>query len=201
MEKKLQKRIKEGLGIEPNKQRFLRRLYKNYWYELVYSEVFNQWELNKETNDARKSLLKQVKWPRDVVKIVNITLVLEKYYNLPINKETLKIAMAIQKSWGEKYIEPYMSKKWNRICGIKKDMSKPIISITREQALKEQIARGFKTLKKFKRYNPEYRHCFSIIDRELVYPKNFGWGLKPKKIMVRDALTLVGVQGFTCITQ
>lgn len=197
MEKKVQKRTDRRVVSYVNR-RFLRYLVKYHKYELVLSRVYNKWE--ETYPEMYREIEKRKLWPMRKVLLINIVRTLIKLGNEP-NRATVKLARRILRKEGTT-IENYIKIRKQRYLMFRIDNRKPIIQITPQQAKAEQIAQGFIKVSEFKDMNNEGKHCYSLVDRELIYPYNFSSGtndLGTRHII--EGLELVGVAGYSRITQ
>ena len=184
--------------LEGNLLRFLRKHYKNSVYQYVYSETFSKWKKEGHKQVVR-IILKNYVWPKHVCNIVNVMTTLNKYYGLPININTVKVAIVILDLF-EMDIDKYGQQRRGRL--FKMDMYQVDNSEkARKKALKEQKARGFVHINEFEDWDPYYAHIFSLVDMDYVYPMNFPFSHFNEEYKdlpyAYVAHTLVGVNGFT----
>lgn len=173
-------------------RRLLRKLYKPYMYELVYSKG-----LKKLPSDIREYLIQCNPWPINICKIYNIYKTLVNKLDMLETRFTMELAKYIWLYFGED-IEEYRTKKYPKTVnnrGFKQNH-------TAKEALREQKARGFIHINKFEDYKKRYAHVYSNVDRDYIYPMNFWHNIKNKKhseIMSYHGQYLVGVSGFTSV--
>lgn len=173
-----------------NIRRLLRKMYKQYSYELVYSKGLKTLEPN-----IRKYLLSINPWPINICKIYNIYTTLVNKFEMDESKFTMELAKYIWLYFDDD-IEDYKRKRYTR--GVSKNGFK--LRHTAKQALREQKARGFVHINKFGDYKRKYAHVYSTVDRDYIYPMNFWHNIRNKKhseIMSYQGQYLVGVSSFT----
>lgn len=202
MEKELQKEIDRGMGlgiIKDNPRRFLRYLAKEVKGELVLTRTLQDWENDPQTTKVATWFTRRRLWPKERARLIQITKVLIQKYDYPIAIPTARLARKIQKDLGDT-IEQYTKEKISKHLKFRMDNQRPIITHTPEEALAEQIAQGFIKKQDYTEFCSEHRHCYSLVDRDYIYPYNFVWGAK-QGIHITKGLQLVGVSGFTRISQ
>lgn len=189
--------------MDGNLLRFLRKHYKDYQYELIYSVYIKRW---KKKEPKLYNLLYQVLkdrnglvWPKHVKNVVNIMRTFNTHYGMKMNIHTCKVALMVDDLF-DIDIYKYHSEHKQRL--LVKDVY-TLKNLTREEALKEQKAQGFINSIDFEDYDPKFAHLVSNIDNKLVYPYNFSHDILyktgTKNIIYQIGMELAGVPGFTRI--
>ena len=147
------------LDIIDNKpQKFMRRLFKQHGYCLWYSK-------QKIPKRIRKTII----YPKYVCVVMNVRKVLKKYYKGDYDYSRAAINIYLEL---EDRIDDFFFKKRSLV-----DYNKvPHVIITKEQAIAEQLARGFKPKAQIKDYDPTYGYLQSNADMDLYYPQKFPMG-------------------------
>lgn len=173
----------------------IRKLEKRYYYQKTFSRLIPRLIRKgylKESDIIR--VIKESIFPNNARDILNIYITLVKDFNKPHGNKTLNRAFRFwdkNKETIKSKMHAYYLENYENI------VSK---NISENQAQKELIARGFK--KNFKKKDMLAGHLQSTIDK-YIYPVNFGFCVKTAKykISVYEAITLVGVMGYTrCLT-
>lgn len=163
--------------------------------------------MQKEKPDDYRKVMNWLKrreeWPLERVRILNIynTLV-ELGYGEVIRRRLLRRAREIHQTHKET-IEKYLRKKRQIYMNYRVEHGKPLLEYTSQQAIQEQLLQGFVKRDEFLGYEEGAKHCISLVDKDLIYPYNFNMGLYhvPGRLHITESPKLVGVQGFTRITQ
>lgn len=182
--------------LEGNYIRFVRKLTKRYYYQLVYSRTLPRWR--KENKKAVKKLLSLCVWPSHVVDVANILYTLEKHFGWAISEKNVLIAFTIWEYLDED-IYNRMHKKYVDNFKLKiRDVSyytpKP------RQAFKEQLARGFIHINDFDDFDKNKHHVYSNVKKDYIYPLNFGMTTIDRGEGLENVYigqSLVGVRGWT----
>lgn len=180
---------------EINIKKFVRKHVSYYDYQLVYSKLIPKIKKYKGGNRIIRKLKKDANYNcRHVSEIINITFTLHKFFDKPLNTQTILLAIDINRHHWD-YIYDYMKEQREKGKVIGK-----INKLTSRQALKEQKARGFIHVNDFEDYDRKAAHIYSNIDRDLLYPQNFSHGIfyhwrYPLSIYIGQYV--YGVQGFT----
>jgi hypothetical protein len=152
--------------LDGNLKRFLRKHYRYSKNQLVYSVDFKEW-----AKDNRKNLVKYLKkyhpWPLHTITIVNILKTLVNEFDLPWDKNTLKLSIIIDDLFWQD-IDEYRQARYNREIQIK-GFKLP----DKRKSWKEQKARGFIHINDFEDYDNKFAHVYSNIKSDYVYPVNF----------------------------
>lgn len=172
-ERKRRIKILKSEYLEGNYVRLIRKHYKNYYYELIYSRTLPKWrEESSESKKAVRYLLRICKWPKHVVEVANLLRTLEKHFGWSITKKNVLLAYTIWEYLGDD-IEKRMTRKYAKSITDKiRDIK--YYTPTKAQAIKEQLARGFVHVNDFEDYDSSKNHVYSNIKRDYLYPMNFG---------------------------
>ena len=173
-----------------NIRRLLRKMSKQYNYQLVYSKGLKKLEPKLKTY-----LLSCNPWPINICKIYNIYTTLINKFDFTPNKATMELAKYIWLYFDDD-IDEYMHNKYVKSIKIRGFN----LNLTSREALREQKARGFVHINLFSDYKKKYAHVYSTIDEDYIYPLNLWHNIREKKhseIMSYHGQYLVGVRGFT----
>lgn len=180
--------------LEGNIKRFFRRHYKQYNNELVYSKILKHWKKDKRVRILNK-ILKHTEWPKNVCEIVNLMVTLVKHYDCTYNNRCLNLAVAILDLWEDDMYQ-YHSKRYKE--KVQKGLWRN--KYTKEEAFKEQKARGFIHINYFEDYDKTYSHIYSNVDEDYVFPLNFPHVFGDFETGIPSDIvghSLVGVSGWT----
>lgn len=183
--------------LDGNLQRFLRRNYEFYRYQLVYSKDLKRWSKDDRLPIV-EYLRKEYKWPKHLCEVVNTMKTLVKYYDRKYTIGTMHLAIAIIDLLDDD-IWAYGNKRWNK--RFQQGISH-VPLCTPEEAFKEQKARGFIHVNLFEDYNKDYSQVFSNVNRDYVYPMNFPHKYSDYKSGIPTdyiAHSIIGVEGWTRI--
>jgi len=148
-----------------NRVRFLRKHKKQYYYQLGYSKILKK--LEPEEYIYALAMFKHM--PGRTNFVLNLMLTSHNHFGVKMNLDTLKY---IHKHFDalEDYIRDYMYENRNKygVSPAKVLSQNP----TKRQAIKEQLARGFVKVKKWKYKDPKFSHIISNADPRLIYPMN-----------------------------
>ena len=183
--------------LDGNLQRFLRRNYEFYRYQLVFSKDLKKWSKDDRVKIV-EYLKKEYIWPTHICEVVNTMKTLVKYYNRSFSLGTMHLAIAIIDLL-DNDIWVYGRKRWNK--RFKQGLSF-VNFCTAEEAFKEQKARGFIHVNKFEDYEKTCSHVYSNVNVDYIYPINFPHMYSQYNSDIPSdyiALSIIGVQGFTRI--
>lgn len=152
---------------------------RRYWRnETAYSI-----SLRKYSPEAKDYILEKGLHPVQVNSVINISIALERHFNLPKFK-ALKRGFKVYMKYGAKF-DSYMD---NWFKGRQKYLEP-------HRALEEQKARGF--TRKVKP-NPNYPYLCSLVDKRYIWPKQYN--IKYANLGgIYEKAPLIGVSGFTAI--
>lgn len=157
--------------------RFIKRLHRsiaNYKEDawLIGTKLLPLLRVNRDGRLVYRYIKKNLA-PETAKSVVNYILVLNKYYKLPINLNTLKIAMAIW--YDHSHNEIWESAKARIIGGYGALPNKRLNYIPKDKKmiLEEQKFWGFIHINDFEDWDREACHVYSNIDPNLVVPINF----------------------------
>ena len=183
--------------LDGNLRRFLRKNYKNYRNQLVFSKDLKKWDKQGKSNLV-KLLKKHYEWPKHICEVVNVVKTLTTYYGMELNKITIDRAVALIDLFEDDMYDYHRVK-------YKDKYSKGLplnIKITPEEALREQKARGFIHINYFEDYDREFSHVYSTVNDDYVYPINFPHKFRHHNDKIPSdyiGQSIVGVEGFTRI--
>lgn len=183
--------------FEGDKDKFFKRYYRHNKTNRIYSKIIPEWQKEELHKEAIEYILELCKYPQHVREVVNILRVLEKYYDAEFSKDNVDIAYETWELFAED-LASYSQKQWS--LEVDKRGWKNVRKLTKAQAWKEQKARGFIPVKKFKDYDKGAAHVYSNIKKDYIYPMNFYHGLYRNKELpthIYIGLSLVGVEGYT----
>lgn len=183
--------------LDGNLLRFLRYTFKPLRYQLVYSVTLKRWVkrgLKKEVDYLKNKYV----YPKHLHEVVAVTEVLVSKYDKELCLHTIKVAEAIIDLFDNDIWE-YNRKRYNKM---RTTSNIPLRLVTKEQALKEQKARGFVHINDFEDFkrNKYNSHIYSNVDSSYIYPENFSFRFNtkhPERLYIYVAQSLIGVEGYT----
>lgn len=171
---------------------------RHYHFQLVYSRIFRKWRKDPNKKKFVSWFKRQPLYPNEVVLIVNVMWVLEKKYGYNWKKgnilsDAMFIAFMIDEDLVEKTMKVYRTKGFVS--------SKTPIS--KKQALREFIARGFVEVNDFEDYDPDYPYVVVNFKRDTYYYPQRCYGdyeqMREGLMNVHILQNLVGIRGHTAV--
>lgn len=202
-DKELKAKRKEVIKkyMDGNLYRFLRKHQKQAIFEAVYYDYIRPWKKDKVMSPIVKQMIKKLKWPRDIVNVVNIMRTLNKHYEYKFGEDCARVAWEIYKYF-ENDIANYNQEKYFKYISVNGYEKWPKLSPNK--ALKEQKARGFIKAIDFDDFDRKACHVVSIVDSDYIYPMNFYIHQYPDyhkrkrgPIQIYIGQFLTGVSGYT----
>ena len=163
--------------MDGNLRRFLRKNYKNYRNQLVFSKDLKKWDKQGKSNLV-KLLKKHYEWPKHICEVVNVVKTLTTYYGMELNKITIDRAVALIDLFEDDMYDYHRVKYKDKYS-----KGLPInIKITPEEALREQKARVGKTAEEFEKYQQNLSKWTKVRN-------NLADRLKGEKVVVAGELS------------
>lgn len=186
--------------LDTTRDAFVRRAWKRcYHFQLTYSRVFRKWRKDPNFKKLVAWFKRQDFYPSEVNRIVNMMYVLDQRYGMDlVHDQTLKKAIFLAFM-----LEDDLSDRTKHIY-LTKGYVPPKTPISKKQAVREFIARGFIDVDEYEDYNPDYNYVVcNIGSRRYYYPKKCfssysqlnGNGL----LEVHVLQSLVGITGYTAV--
>jgi len=193
--------------LDKDLDRFLKRLYRIYWYELAFSVTLKKWE--KEVPGIKREIMcnSNYRYPGHVAHVMNVHKVMMKHYGFYLDIEDYKISQHIEDvlSWR---IRDYVNARNSRRT---KELGYSVKLHSKKEAIKEMKARGFIDINDFEDYNKNMGHVTSrkgLGIPTLIYPQNYIYSDQNYREIrfsftiphVHNVYGLIGVQGFSRIS-
>lgn len=187
--------------MEGNLQRFLRKHQKQHHFCLTYSITLKH--VRKSNKKAYKFLKSEIEYPKHMSDCLNVFITLDKHFGIGCFIKNIKDYLVIEEELTE-IIRVYMGKVRTRKMVLKLWHIDDEIP-SREEAIKEQKARGFMHVNDFEDYKGNYAHILSTATKNLYYPVNIRTCSQQREYVDQPTISpyiiqsLVGVPGWTRI--